>query len=416
MGKKMKSYFAKKYVFAVLFLIIIFGGGIANGVYEFDAVLYVFDTYGHITSKEDLNKLIARMETGMNEAMLGRMELIEGYGYIQNILGKSEINNFSYVKDKNGYLHYSGFYREADENIMEYAKRIRRLQDSVESKGTKVIFVSPPGKYMKEYSSFDKGFPVNEGSRERDELLIALHENGIQTLDLQNKILQSGLSYDDMFFKTDHHWKIPAAFYSFTQLVDTLDTEFGMQLDPDAYYTDIDNYNIRQYQQCMLGSMGANTGINYGGLDDFTLMWPKCDMEFEWNAEDQKGVPRGGKGKMEESLLRLEFLETDDPYNNQQYSVYLNGVSPCDHIENKSNTDGPKVFCIRDSFFSPIALFLAPMCSEMDMVWPLASYNKKDVESYLNKNTYDLIIIELYPYNINDEAFPYFKESTKKSK
>ncbi len=412
----MKRFFIKKYIFAALFLIVIFAGGIVNGIYEFEAVKDVFHKYGHITNKEDLNKFVARMETGMNDSMLGKMQFIEGYGYIQKILGKSEINNFSYVKDKNGYLHYSGFYRESDKNISEYAKRVRRLQESVKSKGTKVIFVSPPGKYMSDFSEFDQGFPVNKGSKERDELLIALHENGVQTLDLQNSMMQSGLSYDDMFFKTDHHWKPQAAFYSFTQLVETLDRKFGMQLDPENYYTDINNYHIREYQQCMLGSMGANTGINYAGLDDFTFIWPKCDMEFKWEAEDQKGVPRGGEGKIENSLLQLKFLVTDDPYNNQQYSVYLNGVSPVDHIENKSNETGLKVLCIRDSFFSPVALFLAPMFREMDMVWPLASYNKKDVESFLNKNRYDLIIIELYPYNINEEAFPYFKESTIKSK
>ena len=53
--------------------------------------------------------------------------------------------------------------------------------------------------------------------------------------------------------------------------------------------------------------------------------------------------------------------------------------------------------------------FLAPMCSELDAIWSLEESHVLDIESYVKENEFDYIIMEIYPYNINGDAFNFFK-------
>ena len=65
---------------------------------------------------------------------------------------------------------------------------------------------------------------------------------------------------------------------------------------------------------------------------------------------------------------------------------------------------------IRDSYFSPVIAFMMPMCGEIDAIWTLEETGKLDIETYVQEKTFDYIIIEVYPYSLNDNAFDYFKE------
>ena len=40
----------------------------------------------------------------------------------------------------------------------------------------------------------------------------------------------------------------------------------------------------------------------------------------------------------------------------------------------------------------------------------LETSDQVDIESYVRNNQFDYIVIEVYPYNINNDAFNYFKE------
>lgn len=116
------------------------------------------------------------------------------------------------------------------------------------------------------------------------------------------------------------------------------------------------------------------------------------------------------RGYTTESLMDVDvLLEHDDIYSDSQYSLYLNGLRPYEHIVNEDNPDGIKVFAIRDSYFSPMMVFLAPMCSELDAIWSLEESHVLDIESYVKENEFDYIIMEIYPYNINGDAFNFFK-------
>ncbi|MDE5939285.1 MAG: hypothetical protein K2H37_09415 [Lachnospiraceae bacterium] len=411
----LRAYILRKQIFALLFLAGVFGYAGLNVWYGGDIWMETVEESlaGGIspeTAPDTIAKTVSALDESIIGSMYGRMEFIETYSYIQALLDKREFNNFSYIKDEDGYLHYASFFREDTNDIEEYARRLRRLQDCVEPKGTKVLFFVTPGKYVRGETDFRTGMPVNDPDTIVDEMLFYLNRYGVETVDCRKYIPNETLSIQEAFFKTDHHWTIPAAFAATQVLVEQMNEKFGAGLDPDGFYMDPANYESVTYHQGMLGSMGRKTGANFSGLEDFEALWPTFENKYDRHCMGVTDVTQHFRGDTTESLMDVDvLLENGDIYSDSQYSLYLNGLRPYEHIVNEDNPDGVKIFAIRDSYFSPMMVFLAPMCSELDAIWSLEESHVLDIESYVRENEFDYIIMEIYPYNINGDAFNFFK-------
>lgn len=405
----MSKYILKKRIFAIVFIVVVFGFSAVNLYHGYEKIggscsEVLLD--GSITQQD-----MTQLENSITENFCGRMNFVETYAYIQSLLDKRECNNFTYIKDEQGFLHYASFYREEDSNLFKYAMRVKRLQDYAESAGTKVLFVVPPGKYNKDYTRFRTGMPVNDPNWIVDEMMFNLNRLGVETLDLRENLPNEEITYEETFFRTDHHWTIPAAFEASCAIVDKIEESFGEDLDPDNYYTDLANYDMVTYRSGMLGSMGRRTGANFCGIEDFTALWPHFEGQFTRECMTESGRTNRKKGSFQEVLMETSVLtERTDIYSDSQYSLYLNGLRIYEKIINDEDPEGTKIFFIRDSYFSPVMAFLMPMCGEIDAIWSLEESHDLDIESYIKNNEFDYIIVEVYPYNLNEEAFNYFKK------
>lgn len=411
-----KAYLLRKKIFAVLFLIVVFGYAGLNARYGSEEWLEeveecLEDGITLATAPETLSHMVSELDESIIESMYGRMNFIETYSYIQVLLDKREFNNFGYIKDEDGYLHYASFFREDTDDIEEYAKRLKRLQDCVEPNGTKVLFFVTPGKYVRGVTDFRTGMPVNDPNHIVDEMLFYLNRYGVETVDGRKYIPNDALSLQDAFFKTDHHWTIPAAFAATQVLVGQIEEKFGEDLDPEDYYLDPAQYEKVVYRKGMLGSMGRKTGANFSGLEDFEAFWPKFENHYDRYCMGVTDQTQHFRGTTAEALMDTDvLLKSDDIYSDSQYSLYLNGLRPYERIVNEDNPDGCRIFAVRDSYFSPMMVFLAPMCGQIDAIWSLEESHMLDIESYVKENEFDYIIMEIYPYNINGDAFNFFKE------
>lgn len=406
----MSKYIVRKRIFAIAFIVVVFVFSAANFYHGNKAIIDVSKEVmgdGIITQQD-----MAQLEGAVTDNFYGRMNFIETYAYMQHLLDKKECNNFTYIMDKEGYLHFASFYREEDTEVFEYALRVKRLQDYVEQNGTKVLFVVPPCKYDKEYTRFSVGMPVNDPNGIVDEIMFYLNRLGIETLDLREYFPNEELPYEETFFKTDHHWTIPAAFTASCVIVDKLEQSFGEDLDPDDYYTDITNYDVVTYQNGMFGYMGRKIGANYCPVEDFTALWPHYEGEFLRESMKESGEVERKHGSFQEALMDTSVLTMQtDIYSNSQYSLYLDELRSYEKIINEENREGVRILMIRDSYFSPVIAFMMPMCGEIDAIWNLEELDEIDIERYVKENEFDYIIVGIYPYNLNEAAFNYFKEN-----
>lgn len=403
----MNRYFLRKRIFAVIFIVTILGFFGVNMLHSYATLK---DEVQEQIAEESLD--VPALETEITETLYGRMNFIETYGFAQVLMDKREMNNFSMLKDENGYLHYASFYTEPDSQLMEYAMRLKRLKDYANQQGTQVLFVMTPSKYSDKNSSLRTGLPVNDPTATVNELLFYMNRLGVDTLNLGEFMPNDEISYDEVFFKTDHHWTIPASFYATQKLVEKMETDLGASFTNKNYYFNLGNYDIQKYFGGMLGSMGRRTGIAFSGTDDFVAYWPKFDGNFTRESMDNNGGRLSASGSFQEVFMSPEVLnENKDIYSSSQYGLYLNELRIYEKIINNDNPEGSKIFMIRDSYFSPVISFMMPMCGEIDAIWSLETLDSLDIESYIKENDFDYIVMEVYPYNINDAAFNFFKEN-----
>lgn len=412
---QMSAYILRKRIFAVMFVAAMLwyaGMNAVHGYPEWKAAIEdTLEERENVMNAETVSELVTNLDTSLVESMYLRMDFIEAYSYMQVLLDKREYNNFTHIRDEDGFLHYASFFREPDTRIQEYAKRVKRMQDYVEAYGTKVIFFVTPSKYIEGECKLRTGLPANDPDGIVDELLFYLNRFGVETIDGRLYFPNEELSYEETFFKTDHHWTIPAAYYATQIFVEEVKNRFGDDWDPEHYYMDRDNYESVTYQDVMLGTMGRKTGVNFCAPEDFEAYWPKFEQSYERESMTNDGVTEYLSGDTVKSIMDVKAVTRgSDIYSNLPYSLYLDGLRTYEKIVNPDCPEGPKIFAVRDSYFSPMMVFLMPMCSEMHAIWSLEEASNLDIESYMKENEFDYIIVEIYPYNINEKAFHFFEE------
>ena len=270
----MKDYLAKKYIFSALFIVVLFALSISNFIFSFDLVkkdmVDVAKTLKERSVEEmmyNLNTMVDTFDTSSTNNIQHKYKYIELFGTYNRVLGKNEFNSFKVIKDNNGNLH-NGTVWEFDLTntipTMDFAKRVYNMSEKLKDTKTKVYVVSMPVRTMPEYMDYEKGLPIADYSDVADDYLYYCNLLNLRTIDIRETIRTAAssynLTYNDLFFRTDHHWTPLAAFYGFGYLVEQLRAD-GFDLDSENFYTDINNYSIETSKESWVGTFGCKTGI-----------------------------------------------------------------------------------------------------------------------------------------------------------
>lgn len=393
----MKKYYQTKIVTALLIGVLWFSYAILSLFTNSQALIAA--TEGEITS------IFSRISAVMDESVPYKMLWIESYGYMQKLLFKEEENNFEVIQDSEGKLHYAFFADEAND-VSSIVRTVNILNWKLVPSKADLVVLMPPDKVIEGYTQFSEGLPYSYSNETADNFLFELEESGISTFDFRDKISSSQLDKSNIFFKTDHHWTVESGFWAFTELVSYLEDR-GYQLDPEKFYTDSDNYNFITYPESYIGSMGRKTGVLYGGVDDFTLIYPKYKTNLNYTAISP-GVNIETSGRFEDALLNgyaFNLKDYDSIMNADKYFSYLYGNQAFVSIINNDKPDGIRVLMIKDSMSVPMASFLSTVVKEIVLIDP--RYYKEDISQYAHEEKFDLVLVSIYPPNLTEEFFEY---------
>ena len=396
-----------KKIFAIFFTIILFFFSIFNFIETKDVVK---DQVKLIKSPKNFTEVKAytvQIDTTLATNLVFGYFWNESYGAINLLVGKNEENNFKYVRDKNGFLYSGNFWNTSVTTAKTYAQRIRRMQDFLENRGkdTKVVVLPYPTQYNKKWSDGYYGMVYTDYTEFYDEFMSWLRYYNIKYIDYTKIYEDENKTASDLFYKTDHHWHIPAAFEAFLIMTRYLNEEFDENLD--EYYLDENNYIYEYYAEAFIGSQGRETGIAYSGLDDYTMIIPKFKTNYYREAISTKRVTTHAKGSITDTLIKRSYYYKDDYYLKDLNNNYLDGVVYDDKITNLNNPDGLNCLFIRDSYASPVATFFSSYCSQMELLW--AVNMESDVaERIVANGDYDYIFVAMEIDSIASDAFNFF--------
>lgn len=401
------KFWNKNTITACLFVITLFTYAVLNAIYTIQNSRERLEISENQT---DIADYIKNINDYVEENVYLKYPIIESYGVIQKVLLKHEFNHFDKVIDKQGYLFDGNFYSHFGANQKEVAIEARKLMDYAKQYGAEFSFVVTPIKTVLQENTY-LGLPYNDFTGSVDDLLRGLRYYNVPYLDLGASLELSGLSYEEIFYKRDHHWKTKAAFQGYQDIISWMEEQYLVTLDLGEQSRNLNNYETKLYPNLMFGSYGRDVGKYYSsGSEDFEVFYPKHNGNYtvEYGALNDYEIRNGG---FDNALVQNDIdQKITDVYQDSCYDLaFLYGLSDYIRITNNEKTDAPKILLLRDSFASPLGCFMAQNFSSIDMVYMLGE-ERDQVLKMIAENDYDYVMLCIYPENLALENVQLFEE------
>ncbi|MGI5824914.1 MAG: alginate O-acetyltransferase AlgX-related protein [Bacillota bacterium] len=326
---------------------------------------------------------IADFEADFNEGLAGKECFIDIFGGVVNLADMDFVRDtdysYSVIKDNHGNLQFMTFEAELPEIV--------RSIDQYTALDVPIIYVQPPKKYIEGYTEFPAA--INDQSDENaDEIMEFLQEKNIPALDLRSAASEE-LDPDTIFYSTDHHWTTQTAFWAVGKTVDFVRETVGLDLDPRKYYMNIDNWTQELHEDAFLGSQGRRVGRLYGGVDDFTLIYPKFETDYYITGLKDDAE---AEGSFNEAILEDGLLDFSDSVWTNHYAGYWGGDYSKVTVDNRLNDDGSNILLIKDSYGLPYSAFMSTMVDRMTII-DLRYFSIGDLSAYVAGSDFDLVIL-----------------------
>lgn len=346
-----------------------------------------------------VDKVITSVETRYDNNIFLRNDLIEMNGGVQLLMNKKIVEDIikenTVFKMKNGKLTF--LYERVD--VSQQLSQLKDLYRFIQARNMKMLYVQAPFKV----NQLDNQLPYNleDGTNKNaDSLLEGMKSLGIPYLDLRNNIITDELDYDDLFYSTDHHWKIETAFWAyqtaFRFMSDTYEFDFNRQIIEPS------DLKKTELPKSFLGSQGKRVGKIYGGVDNFTFFVPNIETHFNVKIiNDDGSIKSETVGEFNDTVIKKNPVQSNAPIETNRYAAYIGGDYPLTKIINYNQTNG-KLLIIQDSFGLPFSSFMSLNFKETDMI-DLRHFKRSSLMEYLESNQYDLVLFLYNPSTIRTE-------------
>lgn len=307
------------------------------------------------------------------------------------------------VTDSNGYIVYEmsdGRYsaeRPYKSSDIE-AQNIISLSKYLETVGVEYVYIAVPAPVDPDEADSLIARGYNEYSNAMmDELLTELEQHQIVTLDLRQQLKEENISWSDVFFRSDHHWKPEYGIWGAKKISDTIDGTLNLKSDKSVF--DIDNYTIEIANNVYMGGFGKSLTTVYVSKDDMEIWSPKFRTDI------YKTVPKY------DLKLNGEFRSVIyDMTNWPTYNIWNHGIQPIKTYNNSLITDNVKILLLTESYSDVVSPFLACAYSNIEEI-DLRCFDGS-LETYIEEMNPDIVVTIYSAYDFNsgsENSLYYFK-------
>ena len=347
----------------------------------------------------DVEDARSSLEEAITDKFAVHDEWININGGFQGLLGVTIIrgSNGSTFKLDNGQLIYS----VGNKNMKKRAKDVVKFRDELAKAGIDFMYVQYPFK-----TENDEAMPPGKhayGNEDAASLVKRLRDADVDTIDITEHIYAEGLDWASLFYKTDHHWTPLAGLWASGIIAEHIGERFGLDIDMSCY--DPDNYEMVVYEDWMLGSLGRRTGAWYVGVEDFYLLNPEFETDFDfWGKVGGETIERSGS--FWDSMYDFSKLEGKKAsFNVNTFSTYTGGQYKTARWTNKLATNDFKVLIIRDSYSNVVVPFLDMNVAEITSI-DMRKYEGSVLE-YAKEYDPDLVIVAYNPSSFSKSQFDF---------
>jgi hypothetical protein len=384
--KDMQKNSYVKYAFAIVFVVSLFSIAFRN-----DIVSNVREVYQYLRHPRNYES-VASVEEDYCDRFQWKEEMVELNGFFARTMGMKE------------FYSDMGMFITEDKSIItisEYTTTDYEVEQTIAfqkflaENGISFLYVNQPTKYLDDEAITKEFGKPTYSNRNADLYIQRIREANVPAIDLRENMREEGLQCSDLFFRTDHHWTVPAGLWAAGKMINGLNEYCGYHVDPSLY--DINRYEVNQWTSCWLGEQGKKVSQSYVGLDDFTELKPKfkTDFTFYW-----EGVAYPGD---------FNNLIDERVYNTSADVFTASSWYYSYHMENNIiNNDVPdgKVLLLCDSYAIVTKPFLLLGVHDLDAICLREMEESFDLRQYILDNQYDTVIVAYAQFMIGAHDDP----------
>ena len=309
------------------------------------------------------------------------------------------------AKMNNGYLTFAKTV-EDETDLKSLAEKVTEFKEVLEKKNISFLYVQDPEKACR----YDKDTVMPTGLYtslpDVKPFLNELKKNGVDHIDLEERLHNDGLDHYGIFFKTDHHWTVQAGFWANSVICKHLEDKGLIKTEKELL--DKNSYVSEKYENAFIGSQGTRVGKVFSPVDDFEFINPGFDTDITVISD---GV--GKRGPFTSSLLDMSCFTEQAELSDKDYVAFLGGDFALQKVINHKNTSGKKIVVIRDSFARVVTPYLALQCSELHII-DLRYFKDMSALEYSESIGADAVIVMYNPSIFTETAsFDFLGDETE---
>ena len=398
-------------VFIAVVLAGLFGTMITQGKY---IAWNVIKNNGDYRKSDSIGGILSSypsaFEGALNESIFLKEKYIDLFGVLQNVMGKDVIPSSGYtgtiVRGSDNKLYTASSITTENqgeysiEDIAEYSNALIQINNIVKDSGAELLYVQAPQKY---HEGVTVPIPIDaQRLIARKDAFLQNIDGKVNYIDLTQMIYDEGLDYDSLIFATDHHWTVDAAFWCYQEICEYLNTNTDYHID-NMYY-DADNWDRHVLKNAFLGSSGVRVGRYYVGKDDFSLITPKFDTNFERHYMSTEMLDY--KGDFTHCILSAYEELIDGDCSDLIWGIYTGSDSSYVSIENHSSNNSDKVLIVKDSFGLPVSAFMSTTCNNL-VLYDLRFAHDKPLAQFIQDEGFDLVVFVYNPESLSSTMFSF---------
>lgn len=306
-----------------------------------------------------------------------------------NLVPSEEYNGVITMSD--GFLTTLIEKRDVSENVAA----ISNLKDFLDEKGIGLLYVQIPHKVCREDD--DLSGVIDFSNQNADEFLSGIKTQNIDFIDLRDVLHLEGLNHHELFYRTDHHWKAETGLWAAGIISKHLNDRYGFNIEMEIMNPN--NYDYAVYKDWFFGSQGKKVTLSRAEPEDISLIYPKFDVDISFRIPE-RNVNLTGNFSV---IYDLSHIEEIDYYKKNPYAAYTYGDNAFSGFRNNLLRGENKVLIIGDSNDNSLLPFLALGIENVDSL-DLRHFDGS-LLSLIEKNRYDLVIVDYIPGAINSIDF-----------
>ncbi|MGE7664337.1 DHHW family protein [Ureibacillus composti] len=347
-------------------------------------------TFQNVVSGEYVKKV----ESYITDQFPYRDDWMKSFVKSQIALGESFIKNRYYVDSTTGWIVAKPFPVIEDKTIELFANEFAEIQQGLAKNDIPMAYFTFPAKATYILEPSPDFMPEDGGVESNNRLHKVLTEKGIDNAKIMDSIPED-VEVHDMYFKTDHHWKMYGAYQGYLALMENINERIGENIEPIPY----DETNNVCLPNAFSGSWNKVLYMTVQSDDHVCYNYPES---FETQFQVYKGDVIAGKEPLSFSDIYGQAKKADD----EELVSYASGYS-ADYamlnILNKNYDSDKHIVVVKDSYFNAIQFHVASHFKQLTVL---------DLR-YLKGNATD-IIAELNPdyvfFAYNDRNFDVVKK------